>query len=144
MANVDGMAELLKKLEAMGDVRQTQRVLRSAAGVGMRRVAREARARVPKGTVEHKTYKGRLVAPGFASRNVRVVTRINRNSGNAEALLGVRREAFYAVQFIELGTARIPATPWLVPSLEAKQDEAVEYMRRQMAKRIERIARGGK
>jgi hypothetical protein len=31
-------------------------------------------------------------------------------------MLGVRPEAFYAVQFIELGTSKIPKRPWLEPA----------------------------
>lgn len=136
-----GIAELNKKLNDLADPKENGKVLRQSVGAAMRVVMKEARTRIPVGTQEHKTYKGRLVGPGFASRSLRVSTSFRE--GVASARLGVRREAFYAVQFIELGTSKIPRQPWLVPSLEAKQDEAVYALADAMRKRIEKIAKRG-
>lgn len=137
---LEGVADLTKKLQELADPNETLKVLRSAVGAAMRKVQKDARARVPIGTVAHKTYKGRLVAPGFASRSLRVVTGADKGTGTATARLGVRAEAFYALQFIELGTSKIPRTPWLVPAFEASQESALQEIGAQMRKRIEKIA----
>lgn len=142
MSTIEGMAELNRKLTELADPAASQRILRTAVGAGMREVMKVARAAAPVGTRAHKTYKGRLVAPGFASRSLRVITK-KTNSG-AVAILGVRAEAFYALQFIELGTAKIPKAPWLVPAFEATQDRAIAKLTEHMRARIERVAKGGR
>lgn len=139
-SGLEGVAALTKQLAELGDPKETQRALRSAVAAAMRKVAKVAKATAPVGTEGHKTYKGRLVAPGFAKRSIKVTSRINRNTGNAEALLGVRKEAFYALQFIELGTAKIPAAPWMVPAFESQEDEALRAIGANMRKRLDRIA----
>jgi HK97 gp10 family phage protein len=136
---LDGVAELNRKLNLLADPKENAKVLRQSAGAAMRVVQKEARARVPQGSVAHKTYKGRLVAPGFARRSLRVVT--SAKDGTATARLGVRAEAFYALQFIELGTSKIPRTPWLVPAFEAKKDDALQALSDAMRVRIEKIAK---
>lgn len=139
VSNVEGLRELDAKLKALADPKINSQVLRAGAVAGMRKVLARAKATVPVGTVAHKTYKGRIVAPGFASRSLRVKGTVSRDKTRAYALLGVRPEAFYAVQFIELGTAKMPARPWLRPAFEASQDVAVAALRDAMVKRLEKI-----
>lgn len=136
---LEGVAELNRKLNLLADPKENTKVLRQSAGAAMRVVQKEAKARVPQGSVAHKTYKGRLVAPGFASRSLRVVT--SARDGVVTARLGVRAEAFYALQFIELGTSKIPRAPWLVPSFESKQHELLGALADAMRVRIEKIAK---
>lgn len=135
---LEGVAELNRKLSELADPKENGRVLRASVAAALRQVQKDARASAPVGTVAHKTYKGRLVAPGFASRSLRVVTRIK--DGTATGRLGVRAEAFYALQFIELGTAKIPRAPWLVPAFERQQDAALQAIGDTMRKRINKIA----
>jgi hypothetical protein len=46
----------------------------------------------------------------------------------------VRREAFYAVQFVELGTSKMPARPWLRPA----HRRTLVAQQRAMAKSLQR------
>ena len=68
------------------------------------------KAAIPVGKVAHKTYKGRLVAPGFAKRNVK--RRSWGKNGRAGVIIGVAAEAFYAVQFVDRGTKKMTARNW--------------------------------
>lgn len=136
---IEGMAELQRKLTALGNPRESQRLLRNSVAAGMRVVQKAAKAAVPVGTREHETYRGRLVAPGFASRSLRVLS--YKTPEGAGAVLGVKAEAFYALQFIELGTAKITARPWLVPAFVANKDAAIQKIMDHMRERIARIAR---
>lgn len=114
---------------------------------------RDAKARAPKAdppyrygdkTVDpypKKTYLGRRVAPGFASRNVVRVSRLNKDRTSVRVSLGVRAEAFYAVQFIELGTSRIFKRPWLEPSFRASLPLVDEAFQATLKKRIDRAAK---
>lgn len=138
--HLDGFRALDKQLAELADAKATGSVLRSGAGYAMRRVAKQAKAAAPVGREAHRTYKGRLVAPGFASRSVRVVTKLSRDKQKVSALLGVRREAFYALQFIELGTSRIPARPWLVPVFERNQKQVLADLKTGLTRRLKKIA----
>lgn len=100
----------------------------------------EARSRVPQGTEPHKTYKGRLVSPGFALASLDIDAKLNKRTGSAEARLGYRQEAFYAAIFLELGTSKMPAQPTLRPALETTQGEAVAEIADEMRARVAKIA----
>lgn len=138
-SHLEGLKDLEEKLKALADPKVNSAVLRAGAVAGMKLVMKAAKEKVPVGTVPHKTYKGRIVAPGFASRNLKVKGSVSRDRQKASAVLGVSSEAFYALQFIELGTSRIPAQPWLVPAFEQTQDQAQAALRDAMVKRLEKI-----
>lgn len=139
MAEIEGAKELSKKLAALGAL-AGGKALRSAVGAAATPIKKEAESNIPTGKKAHKTYKGRLVAPGFASRNIVKRTRLYRNRQTAVAVVGVRREAFYAVQFVELGTKKLKARPWLVRSMKNKQREAERRFARQLKRRILKVA----
>lgn len=72
---------------------------------------------------------------------------MSKDKQSASALLGVRKEAFYALQFFELGTAHISRKPWLTPAFYQSRSASVKGIGEVMLKRIESIARkrnGGK
>lgn len=124
-----GVAELDRQLAELGAA-VTGKALRAAVRAGGTVVKKAAQARIPKGSRAHKTHKGRLVAPGFSSRSVRVATRVDKTGQKASAAIGVRGEAFYAAQFVELGVPSrgIAARPWLRPAMAqtlAQQEDAV-------------------
>lgn len=141
---LEGVAELTRKLRDLRDPRATARVLKAAVATPMNKVKRDAQANIraisPGKRLLHRTYKGRLVTAGFAARSLRVVTTISRDKTRIISRLGVRREAFYALQFFELGTAHIPAHPWLVPAFESSKERTLKQIGITMRKRIESIA----
>jgi hypothetical protein len=58
--------------------------------------------------------------------------------------MGVRREAFYAVQFLEFGTAKIPKNPWLRPAFASAQSQVQGKMVADLRRRLQKIARTGR
>ena len=102
-------------------------------------VVREARLRIPVGDIEHRTYKGNLVAPGFGQRSIRKSSKII--DVLAVVSICVRREAFYATQFVELGTQKMDATPWLVPAFENQRDEVERRLADQLRTKIAKLTR---
>jgi HK97 gp10 family phage protein len=110
------------------------RVLRTAVRAAIGKARERAEATIPTGTVPHRTHKGRLVAPGFAKRNIRVAVRLDRTREKATGVLGVDPEAFYAVQFVELGTVKVGPRPWLRPAFNATLAE----QQRELAARLRR------
>lgn len=145
---VDGLAELDRKLLELGNPKAQGAALRASVSKAMKTVKAKAQANIASvspGLAEiHRTYKGRLVGAGFASRSLTVVTRLSRDKQQATAMLGVKREAFYAINFLELGTSRTPPHPWLVPAFQASRKSAVAEVADVLRKRIKRIAGKGR
>jgi hypothetical protein len=143
---LEGVADLRAKLGQLARGSEMTSALRAAVRDPMKKTvlpkARDNLAAISPGkTPLHKTYRGRLVAAGFAARSLKVVVRANRVKTVFSALLGVAAEAFYALQFFELGTAFIPAHPWLVPAFESSQDIALRQVAATLRKAVERIAK---
>lgn len=107
MANeLKGFKELERKLLKLSrtlDVK-TGKQLRSVLFKSTTPVLRQMKARIPVGTETHRTYKKRLVAPGFAKRSFRRLTgKKYLNQGKLSIAMGVRAEAYYAIRFYDLG-----------------------------------------
>jgi len=135
---VRGWKELDRKLAALGDAQQVRKILRSSAGTAVTPVVQSARRNVPRGTRAHKTYKGRLVAPGFASRSIK--KRVKIVGGSIVAYVGVRKEAFYAL-FFEGGTQYMRAQPWLEPALKDNKAKVLQRFGDGIEKWIRKVAR---
>lgn len=80
------------------------------------------------------------MAPGFAQRSIRKASKNHRRAERLSAS-GVRREAFYATQFVELGTQKMDATPWLVPAFENQRDEVERRLADQLRTKIAKLTR---
>lgn len=109
MSALHGLAELSKKLKKI-DEQTSRKILTAATGQATTPIVRQMRANAPVGTTAHRTYKKRLVAPGFGRRSITKSTKINNTTGSAETVIGVRREAFYLIQFYDQRPGRAPYT----------------------------------
>lgn len=139
-SQLEGVAETTAKLNELG-VKLAARELRATVKNAIAEAEHRARARMPQGTEPHKTYRGRLVSPGYAITTLHIEVSLDKRSGAAVARLGVGREAFYAVQFVELGTYKMAAQPWLRPSFEESQDAMLQSIASELRERVEKIAR---
>lgn len=135
-----GFDDLAAKINALKDPDEVGKVLRKAVRQGMGEVKKRAESLIPQGVDAHRTYKGRLVAPGFARRSIRLITKVDKSKQKVSAILGVRAEAFYALNFIELGTSKMPAQPWLRPAFAASADPAISQIAVGMKEWVEGIA----
>jgi hypothetical protein len=116
---VSGWDSLDKQLARLANPKEMRKVARSAANFAVNPALKSARAEAPIGKIAHKTYKGRLVAPGFAARNIRKRVIAGKAGGNflVRAMIGTSGEAFYAT-FYDKGFKRKggriePGTGWL-------------------------------
>ena len=137
---IEGVRELGRKLDLL-PAKAAGSILRKAVRDAAKPVIDAAKANIPEGIDAHKTYKGRLVAPGFAKRAIRAAVSLSKDKRAAFARIGVRREAFYAVNFVELGTAKQAKQPWLRPAMEDTQQEQVSRLADRLKKEIEKVAR---
>lgn len=87
--------------------------------------------------------KDQIAQPGNLKRNI-IVKRLppNERAVTEEYIVGVRhgsgrvpKDAFYW-RFIEFGTVKLPARPFLRPALENNQQQAIDAMKDRIAARI--------
>lgn len=137
-----GVRELSAKLDKLS-AKASGTILRRAANAAVKPVIAEARARIPVNKINalHKTYKGRYVAPGFAQRSVASKVSLSRDKRAVFASIGVKREAFYAVNFVEVGTSRQGKQPWLRPAFQATQSKQLTAFSEVLKKEIDKVAR---
>lgn len=153
MAKIEGLDELSKALSALG-AKAGGKALRQTTSRLMRPVLRKIKLKVPRGTKAHKTYKGRYVAPGFASRNIIMQSRYRR--GKAVTWIGVQAEAYYILQFMEdwgqdldvsernkkpIKPYRIPAKKWFFPTFENSQEEIELEFFKELERNIDKALR---
>lgn len=141
MSALEGVADLEKKLLQLGQVAAVP-ILRAAVRAGIKPALERARELIPVGTQAHRTYKGRLVAPGFAKRNLRVITTASSDGRTVSAALGFRREAFYA-RFLETGTAKMSARPWLRPAFSGTQEKQLSAFNAYLKAKVDKVMGGG-
>lgn len=142
-AELLGAQVLSRKLDALArNVRGP--ILRKAANAAVKPVLDSARSLIPVNKVEelHKTYKGRLVAPGFAKRSIAAKVTLSQDGRAVFARMGVKREAFYAVSFVELGTSKMAAEPWLRPAFEKNQSAVLKRFAEVLKQQIDKVTLG--
>ncbi len=137
----EGFAELSSKLATLSDDQTVASVLAPAIRAALIDVKKKAAAYLPDGIDPHKTYKGRTVAPGFARRSIRVLVKKHKTGEQVAGLIGVRAEAFYALQFVELGTSKMAARPWLRPAFLQSENAQIREIAQGMKAWIEDLAR---
>ena len=157
MAKVEGFRELSRQLSAMG-MAAGGKALRSAAMTATLPVVHKARANIPVGSPPYergsggfgtefdpyptRTYKGRLKTPGFAKRNIARKSILSKDKRRVKVLIGVRKEAFYAINFIEFGIpGKIAKKPWLEPAFRASRGDINDRMRKRLKVLIDRAAK---
>lgn len=116
--------------------RKQLNAIRNAARAALKPTADKVKAIAPIGTESHRTFKGRLVAPGFASRNININSYIFKDKTGAGATVGTKAEAFYLRMFQEIGTRFQPAQPTLRPAYEITRRVMEQRFRIELRKKI--------
>jgi len=137
MSNVTGLKELERKLIALGGI-AGMKALRSAAMSATLPTVKEMKAAAPKGRDVHRTYKGRLVAPGFLSGSITRSSRITKKG--VSVAIGVKREAFYGVTFLDKGIKKIPAKNWFKSTFVGNQSQIIALFKQKLADRIKKVS----
>lgn len=103
--DIEGLAELKDRFSAF-DERAQRGILRSAAKRAAEIVVEEAKARVP---VRH----------GNLKKSMRSRAKVSKRAVSVD--IGFGPKEFYG-QFVERGTSRMPAQPFLRPALDTKAE----------------------
>ena len=97
---IKGLKELDDLLHGVSD-KVAAKYLRSSLLQATTPTMRRMKAMAPVGTKPHKTYKGRVVSPGFLKRSIKRKTGIFKDKSGAYCIIGVKPEAFYGVTFLD-------------------------------------------
>lgn len=148
---VAGLRELASKLAELGPKHQIS-AFRKAGKMAAEPVLNVARSRIPVSDMKkyengRKNYKGITIYPGHAKRSIAAKVWVQRTGHVMATLIGIRKSAFYAINFVELGTSKQAAQPWLRPAFDASHKQMIaivsdvlnEYIHK-VAKRRARIA----
>lgn len=129
--SVEGFDGLIRAFDGLEKAAQN-RVLRRSMNRALTPLVAELRRNAPRGKVAHRTYKGRLVAPGFLSKNIKKSTRVKRDKNGVSGLVKLAGEAFYG-KFIEHGWIpkfrngkrgeKVPGKDWFFPVVDRMQGE---------------------
>lgn len=122
------MAILVQNLPAL------QRDFSQLTGRMQRGVLRDALRSAARPVVASAKSKVR-VRTGALKRGIS--QRVSVKPGTAEAIIGFRRDEFYG-RFVELGTSKMPAYPFLRPALDESQEKILEAFISAVNRGIER------
>lgn len=139
-STLEGVAQLTRQLEALGSL-EDGKALRRAVKAGIKPALIRAQQIIPVGTMPHRLTNKLLVNYGYAKANLRTISTINAAKNIASGILGVRKLAFYALQFVELGTRKMAASPWIRRALLESRDDCEAAFMDSIAASVEKAAK---
>jgi HK97 gp10 family phage protein len=137
IVNPNELVDFLDRMDTVG----SESTLRQAAVAGARVIFDEVQFRAPVGNAYER--KGTKHEPGTLKRSMLIAyDKEDSVEGHlAIYLVTWSKEAFYG-RFVEFGTSRSAASPFLRPGYEAKKQEAAQAMIDVIQKKAEEAARG--
>lgn len=137
IVNPTELVDFLDRMDTVG----SEATLRQAAVAGARVVFDEVRLRAPVGNAYER--KGTQHEPGTLKRSILIAyDKEDSLEGHlAIYLVTWSKEAFYG-RFVEFGTSKAAAHPFLRPGYEAKKQEAAQAMIDVIQKKAQEAARG--
>lgn len=135
MAKIEGLKELTKQLDKLS-AELGAKTLRNATRAALVPTHKKIQSLAPVGKKAHKTYKGRLVAPGFLKRNIKLKS--SSRKGKITASIYAKDEAFYGM-FLALGTQHIAAKDFFFRTFANDRPRIESELVKQLKKRIDKI-----
>ncbi|WP_145537566.1 HK97-gp10 family putative phage morphogenesis protein [Yersinia alsatica] len=136
-----GMLDLDRELELLSKA-ESRTVLRQAVRAGAAVIQAEAQSRAPERTGKLK--RNIIIANGkgnateaTAGIRVRGTNPTGTNSDNTKK--AIRSNNSFYWRFIELGTSKFPAVPFIRPAFDAKADEAAQVTIDRVIKAIDEV-----
>lgn len=140
-SSLQGVAQLQKQLVDLGQAASIP-ILRSAVRAGMKVAQVQAIALAPVSPTEYRLRNHQLVAPGYGARSIRITTQKSNDGATVSASLGVRKGAFFMVQFVERGTVRMPANHWLTTAFQGTRPQVESAFAAKLKERIDKVTAG--
>lgn len=123
--------EILKTLDKMNDL--TQKQVSAAAKAGAKYIQKKAKEKAP---VSLDGSHGR--PKGFLKKSIKIKAEKSKTKGKKVYTVGIGGGAFYGV-FLEYGTKKIKARPFLRPALDNEKEELKRIMLGEVAKGVDKV-----
>ena len=148
LVKVEGLAELAKALRELPD-RVAKNGLRVSVYAGAKVIRDEARLRAPKateslgpnqpppGTLKRSVIMKHIPELSSLTRQTFFVTVRHGKKYRKQGKKGNLSQDAWYWRFVEFGTRKMRASPFLRPALEAERRDAVQAMKERLAERVE-------
>jgi HK97 gp10 family phage protein len=124
--SLDEILETLKKIDNLA-----QKQINAASRLGAKYVQKKAKEKAP---VSADGSHGR--PKGFLKKNIKIKAEKSKTKGKKTYSVGVSGDAYYGV-FIEYGSKRNAAKPFLRPALDENRDELTRIILGEVAKGVD-------
>lgn len=138
---LEGVAALTKQLNQLGSLEEGK-ALKRCVKAGIDQALDRAKQIIPVGTEPHRLKNGLLVNFGYAKSTLHTISTINSAKNLASGILGVGKQAYYILQFVELGTRKMPAQPWIRRALLEARGNCELALRESLAESVAKAAEG--
>lgn len=134
---VQGLKELQDRLlrlpEKIGD-----KALSACLGSAALVIQKEAQNSVIKAAKNYRLYGGEVVSPGWLRSQI-VKKRVKQTKSSAETIITFKdkKHAFFW-RYIEFGTSKMQAHPFLRPAFEAAKEKAVQRFEQRLRERLDK------
>lgn len=134
-----GFTELAYALRKLPE-RVAKNALRSAVNAGAAEIRKAARAAAPvdSGLLKKNIYQKQIRE---ASSNQRQTYFVGVRSGKGANKDGTKKELPFYWRFMEFGTSKRPAAPFLRPAFEKEKENAIKAIGQKLDERIQKYAR---
>lgn len=138
---VEGLAELERKLKELGP-KISKNALRAATNAGAEVVRKAAIARAPikSGTLKKQIYKKQIRELSNEHQQTFFVGVLSRRKKTKGKNPGVIKSAFYW-RFIEFGTVKMPARPFLRPAFDSTKQSAISAIKSKLKSYLDKVAK---
>lgn len=138
---VHGLKEMEDALKEIGNAAAGKTLFSALMAAGMP-IQKEAQANAPKSTEPHYKYqkgKAKVQVPSGTLKKSIGRKRLKSSQVETGAEIGIswRGRAFYG-RFLEFGTSKMAAKPFLRPAFDAKKDESLTIFKDKLAENIEK------
>ncbi len=133
-----GFKELAAALRELPQ-KVARNALRSAVNAGATKIRKQAQQNAPmdSGLLKKNIYQRQIRE---ASGPERQTFAVGVRSGRARNKDGSKKELPYYWRFMEFGTSKLPAAPFLRPAFDAQKDAAIQAIADKLDERIQKYA----
>jgi HK97 gp10 family phage protein len=125
------LADIIKTLEKINEF--TQKQITAAAKAGAVAAQKKAKEKAP------VSLDGSHGKPkGFLKKNIKIKAEKSKEKGKKVYSIGISGEAFYGV-FLEYGTKRINARPFLRPAIDSQTEEIKKIVLTKLGEGVDKI-----
>jgi HK97 gp10 family phage protein len=134
---VQGLKELQDRLLQLPD-KLSNNVLASCLGSAALVFQKEAQNRVVTAAKDYKLYGGQKVSPGWLRGQI-IKKRVRQTKSNAETIVTFKDvKHAYFWRFLEFGTSKMQAKPFMRPAFEAAKEKALQRFEDRLKERLDK------